>query len=37
MNNNEYDVVIVGSGIAGAIMAKTLTRAGKKYYCLRLG
>lgn len=37
MENNEYDVVIVGSGIAGAIMAKTLTRAGKKVLLLEAG
>jgi choline dehydrogenase-like flavoprotein len=33
----EYDVVIVGSGVAGAIIAKTLTRAGKKVLLLEAG
>lgn len=32
-----YDVVIVGSGIAGSIMAKTLTQAGKKVLLLEAG
>ncbi|MEP1778026.1 GMC family oxidoreductase [Reichenbachiella sp.] len=33
----EYDVVIVGSGIGGAIMAKTLTQAGKSVLLLEAG
>ncbi|TCJ19608.1 GMC family oxidoreductase [Flaviaesturariibacter flavus] len=33
----EYDVVIVGSGISGAIMAKTLTRAGRRVLLLEAG
>ncbi len=33
----EYDVVIVGSGVAGAIIAKTLTHAGKKVLVLEAG
>ena len=33
----EYDVVIVGSGIAGCVMAKTLTQAGKKVLLLEAG
>jgi choline dehydrogenase-like flavoprotein len=37
MAKNEYDVVIVGSGVAGAIIAKTLTRAGKKVLILEAG
>ena len=32
-----YDVVIVGSGIAGAVMAKTLTQAGKSVLMLEAG
>lgn len=32
-----YDVVIVGSGIAGSIMAKTLTQAGKNVLLLEAG
>ena len=35
--NTEYDVVIVGSGIAGCVMAKTLTQAGKKVLLLEAG
>lgn len=35
--NNEYDVVIVGSGIAGAVTAKTLTDAGKRVIVLEAG
>jgi choline dehydrogenase-like flavoprotein len=35
--DTEYDVVIVGSGIAGAIIAKTLTNAGKKVLMLEAG
>jgi choline dehydrogenase-like flavoprotein len=37
MSKNEYDVVIVGSGVAGAIIAKTLSRAGKKVLILEAG
>ena len=37
MQNTEYDVVIVGSGIAGCVMAKTLTQAGKKVLLLEAG
>ena len=33
----EYDVVIVGSGIAGCVMAKTLTQAGKNVLLLEAG
>src|SRR6516164_11774043 len=37
MIGSEYDVVIVGSGIAGAIVAKTLCDAGKKVLLLDAG
>jgi choline dehydrogenase-like flavoprotein len=37
MSNQEYDVVIAGSGIAGSILAKTLTKAGKKVLLLEAG
>ncbi|MBC9931195.1 GMC family oxidoreductase [Chitinophaga qingshengii] len=37
MENTEYDVIIVGSGIAGCVMAKTLTQAGKKVLLLEAG
>jgi choline dehydrogenase-like flavoprotein len=37
MSKNEYDVVIVGSGVAGAIIAKTLSRSGKKVLILEAG
>ena len=37
MEEGEYDVVIVGSGIAGAIVARTLTDAGKKVLVLDAG
>ncbi|MEO6733628.1 MAG: GMC family oxidoreductase [Ferruginibacter sp.] len=37
MIQKEYDVVIVGSGVAGAIIAKTLTRACKKVLLLEAG
>jgi choline dehydrogenase-like flavoprotein len=34
---HDYDVVIVGTGIAGAVMAKTLTQAGKRVLMLEAG
>jgi len=37
MEDFEYDVVIVGSGVAGAIVAKTLTHANKKVLVLEAG
>lgn len=37
MENTNYDVVIVGSGIAGSIVAKILTNAGKKVLLLEAG
>ena len=37
MENQEVDVVIVGSGIAGSVMAKILTKAGKKVLLLEAG
>ncbi len=37
MQTNTYDVVIVGSGIAGSIVAKILTNAGKKVLLLEAG
>jgi choline dehydrogenase-like flavoprotein len=37
MELHQYDVVIVGSGMAGAIVAKTLTDAGKKVLMLDAG
>ncbi|MEP0265333.1 GMC family oxidoreductase [Dokdonia sp.] len=37
MKDKEYDVVIVGSGISGSIMAKTLTQAGKSVLLLEAG
>ena len=37
MDNDNYDVVIVGSGIAGSVIAKTLTAAGKKVLMLEAG
>lgn len=37
MEQVEYDVVIVGAGVAGAIIAKTLTGAGKKVLVLEAG
>ncbi len=36
-DKKQYDVVIVGSGIAGAIIAKTLTHAGKSVLILEAG
>ncbi len=37
MAEKNYDVVIVGAGIAGAIVAKTLTQSGKKVLLLEAG
>lgn len=37
MENQEVDVVIVGSGVAGCVMAKILTNAGKKVLLLEAG
>jgi choline dehydrogenase-like flavoprotein len=37
MENTDYDVVIVGAGIAGAIVAKTLVDAGKNVLLLEAG
>jgi len=37
MKIDNYDVVIVGTGIAGSIIAKTLTQAGKKVLMLEAG
>lgn len=37
MSDARYDVVIVGAGVAGAIMAKELTRAGKSVLLLEAG
>ncbi len=37
MSDKEYDVVIIGAGIAGAIVAKTLTRAGHSVLLLEAG
>lgn len=37
MKDQEYDVVIVGSGIAGAVLSKTLTQAGKSVLLLEAG
>ena len=37
MTDKEYDVVIVGAGISGAIVAKTLTQAGHSVLILEAG
>jgi choline dehydrogenase-like flavoprotein len=37
MTDNHYDVVIVGAGIAGAILTKTLASAGKRVVVLEAG
>ena len=37
MNDQEYDVVIVGAGISGAIVAKTLSQAGYSVLILEAG
>lgn len=37
MESKHYDVVIVGSGISGSVIAKTLTNAGKKVLILEAG
>lgn len=37
MNAKEYDVVVVGSGIAGSVLAKVLTRAGKQVLLMEAG
>ncbi len=37
MESEKYDVVIVGSGIAGSVLAKTLTQAGKRVLVLEAG
>ena len=37
MANDEYDVVIVGTGIAGAVLANLLTNAGKRVCMLEAG
>src|SRR5437588_1328432 len=37
MSEKTYDVVIVGAGIAGAILAKTLSKAGKSVLILEAG
>lgn len=35
--NKEYDVVVVGSGIAGCVLTKLLTQAGKKVLLMEAG
>jgi choline dehydrogenase-like flavoprotein len=37
MSDARYDVIVVGAGIAGSIMAKELTRAGKNVLLLEAG
>lgn len=37
MNNHEYDVVVVGSGIAGSVLCKVLTQAGKNVLLMEAG
>ncbi|MPY24571.1 GMC family oxidoreductase [Shewanella sp. YLB-07] len=37
MKKTEYDVIVVGSGIAGAVLCKTLTQAGKQVLLLEAG
>ncbi len=37
MKDQKYDVVIVGSGIAGSVLAKTLTQANKRVLILEAG
>ena len=35
--SNEYDVVVVGSGIAGCVLTKVLTQAGKRVLLMEAG
>ena len=37
MTDKEYDVVIVGAGISGAVVAKTLSHAGYSVLILEAG
>src|SRR5580704_4622671 len=37
MDNENFDVIIVGSGVAGSVLAKTLTAAGKTVLMLEAG
>ena len=37
MDNQQYDVVVVGAGIAGAVLCKVLTNAGQKVLLLEAG
>lgn len=37
MDNPEYDVVVVGAGVAGALVAKTLTKRGLRVLVLEAG